>query len=399
MMRIGMILDNEYTTDARVPNEAKYLVNHGHEVYVLCLNFNKFPFFENIEEVNVVRFNMSRKRKNLLFGMVNTFPLYDCIWTKKIKEFIRKYQPDALHVHDLYMAKAAYDANKNTRLPITLDLHENFPSAIMGYTWATSFPRNLLAKPKRWKRKEYPYLSYAANLVVLSDAFRQTLCTEYPMLKTKKFVVYPNVPDTEWFLSVPVNSSILGRSDKFVLLYFGVIGIRRGMVTCFEALKRLIPQIPEIQLLMIGPVDKADQPVFQQYAENTELKNHIIHYPWKDIAELPSYITASDICLAPSVNSPQHDSGIGNKVFQYMLFERAVVLNDSRPHQELINEARCGCVFHDLDVDDFAEKIKMLYLHPEMRKEMGQNGKKAVMKKYNLAMAGQSLVHLYECKP
>jgi len=394
-MRIGMILDNEYLTDARVPNEARHLARRGHEVYVLCINFDNRPHLETVEKVNIIRFGMSRKRKNRLFGIVNTFPLYNWIWAVEIEHFIVTHKIETLHVHDLYMSKPAFLANLKFRLPVTLDLHENYPAAVKGYTWANSFPRRILVRPDRWKTKELRYLSYADNIVVLSEAFRKTLCAEYPSLCAKRFAVYPNVPDVGWFLSLPADRMVLEDNVGFVLFYFGVIGVRRGMATCFEALKLLIPHIPEVKLLLIGPVDKADQALFNHYLNEPLLKDHIIHHTWKDLQELPSYINASDICLAPFINSPQHDSGISNKVFQYMLFERPVLLSDSRPHQMLVNETFCGCTFRDTDVNDLAYTTLKLYHNSEMRREMGQNGKKAVMEKYNLDIAGEVLEELY----
>ena len=35
-MKIGMLLDNEFTGDLRVENEATSLVKAGHEVFILC---------------------------------------------------------------------------------------------------------------------------------------------------------------------------------------------------------------------------------------------------------------------------------------------------------------------------------------------------------------------------
>lgn len=394
-MRIGMILDNEYLTDARVPNEARYLVRNGHEVFVLCINFDNRSYFETVDGVHVVRFDMKRRSKNRLFGVVNLFPLYNWIWAVKIKHFIVKYKIEALHAHDLYMSKPVYMANLKFNLPITLDLHENYPAAITGYTWANKFPHKILVLPSRWKKKEKRYLLYANNIVVLSEAFRQTLCEEYPSLQTKRFVVYPNVPDAKWFLSVPVDCSIRDSISGFVLLYFGVIGIRRGMVTCFEAMKKLIINIHEIKLLLIGPVDRSDRELFDCYLNDPTIKDNIIYLPWIDLKELPSYINASDVCLAPFINSPHIDSGISNKVFQYMLFERPVVLSDSKPHKMIVDETGCGHIFKDVDVNDFVNVILKMYNNPEVRKEMGTKGKKAILEKYNLEKTGKALEDLY----
>ena len=39
-MRIGMILDKSFPPDPRVENEARLLMDDGHELYLFCLDFD-----------------------------------------------------------------------------------------------------------------------------------------------------------------------------------------------------------------------------------------------------------------------------------------------------------------------------------------------------------------------
>jgi glycosyltransferase involved in cell wall biosynthesis len=394
-MKIGMILDAEYLKDARVPNEAKYLAGCGHEVYVLCLNFDRRPAEEVHERVKIVRFPLKKKLKDILFGIVNTFPVYDWIWARQIRRFISKYGIEALHAHDLYMARPAYMGNRRFNLPLTLDLHENYPHAILDYRWANQFPKKYLAQPKKWKSKEPRYLACADNIIVLSSDYRDSLCAEYPFLRKKKFAVYPNVPDLNQFAAYPVNTEIFDKGKNFILFYFGGFSIVRGMELCFDALRLLVKDIPEVKLLIIGPVPNADKSVFDAQMNDPVIKRHTVYFPWKNISELPSYASISDVCISADFINPQRDSGIANKIFQYMLFGRPAVITNSRLYTLLVEENRCGLVFKNRDASDLAKQIKWLYNHPEEREIMGQNGKKAVHEKYNLETAGKELGELY----
>ena len=40
-MKIGMILDAIYPSDARVTNECEELIKNGHEVYLFCFHIKK----------------------------------------------------------------------------------------------------------------------------------------------------------------------------------------------------------------------------------------------------------------------------------------------------------------------------------------------------------------------
>ncbi|MGC9374815.1 MAG: glycosyltransferase family 4 protein [Bacteroidales bacterium] len=394
-MRIGVIVDNEFNHDARVRNECKILAEAGHQVTVLCFNFGKYQTFEKIEQINVHRIKINHKLRNILFAFNNSIELYNLFWSAKIKKFIHKNNIQALHVHDLYMAKAAHYATKNTTINFTLDLHENYPAAVKGYQWMYQFPFTYLIKPKKWERLEKKYLGYPKNIIVLSESFRDDLQLKYPFLKEKAFVVYPNVPDLEAFKNYQIDQTIYPKNDDFILFYFGVISQRRGIFTVIEALKKIIKDIPSVKLLLIGPADKAEKEKFLKTIHHTNLKKHITWYPWKDISLLPSYIHCSDVCLSPIVKNDQHESGVANKVFQYMLFERPLVVSDCKPQAKIISEEQCGLVFKSGDTEDLAQKVITLYQNKEMRIKMGENGKKAVEKKYNTQNYVKNLVNLY----
>lgn len=393
-MKIGVILDNEFTIDIRVTNEVNFLKSIGYEMHVLCPSYNNEKEIEIIDGVTIHRFKLKKSTKNKLFGMMNTLPLYELFWIKKTRKFIKEVNPKYLHAHDLYMANIAYKGG-NKKLPIILDLHENFPAAILSYRWSSKFPHRLLSRPNAWRRKERKYLGYASKIVVLSNSFKDTLTNRYPELHSENIFVYPNVPDVKQMLSYPIKADIFPQQHRFVLFYFGGISERRGIYTCFEAIKILYNDIPSIHLLLIGPVDGHEQSTFNKFMDDPILKERITHYQWKDISEFPSYTKASNICLSPIFRNEQHESGVANKVFQYMLFGKPLIVSDCAPQVEIVETENCGLVFKSNDALDLAAKIEFLYNHPQESIGMGMNGKKAVVEKYNLEKCGEKLKELY----
>lgn len=393
-MRIGVIVDNEFITDIRVSNEVSYLNSLGHEIHVLCPAFNNQKLKEEIEGISIHRFALNRSVKNKLYGLMNTFPFYEMLWIKKVRAFVKDVNPDYLHAHDLYMAKIAFKGG-NSQIPVIIDLHENFPEAVKAFKWSSRFPHRLLSRPSAWQKKELEYLSYASKIIVLSASFRQTLANRYSELKPENIYVYPNVPDVNQMQSFVVKDNIFPKENKFILFYFGGIGERRGILTCFEALRLLSDEIPSLHLLLIGPVDGHEQATFDQHLNDPFLKHRVTHYKWKDLNELPSYIFASDVCLSPIFKDDQHESGVANKVFQYMLFSKPLIVSNCAPQIEIVEGSNCGRVFESNNAADLAAQIKYLYSNPEECIEMGENGKKAVVEKYNLNVCGKQLELLY----
>jgi len=395
MKNIGVILDSELYGDARVINECKILSNAGFNITVLCFNYGKFKQEEILHGFKVKRIRINHKLRNILFAFNNSIELYNIFWETQIKKFIIQYKIDALHVHDLYMSKAAHYATKNSLLKFTLDLHENYPAAVKGYKWMYQFPFKFLIRPKKWEKLERKYLSYPRQIIVLSETFRDDLLKKHSHLEKNQFKIYPNVPNLDEFRNYKIDTSIYPKDSDFILFYFGVISERRGIYTVINALKSIIKSYNNIKLLLIGPVDKIEKEKFFATINNPEIKNNITHYSWKDISLLPSYINISDICLSPIVKNDQHESGVANKVFQYMLFERPLIVSDCKPQAKIVEEEKCGLVFKSEDPQDLEEKISTLYNDESLRAKMGENGKKAVLERYNTDIVGKNLVNLY----
>ncbi len=396
-MNIGMVVDNELDGDVRVLNEAQSLAKAGFSVFILCLAKPGKPQEEERNGFVVVRLPKTRNWRNKAFFFAQVVPYFHCSWQKAVSGFIRDYQIDVVHAHDLYMAKSAGHAAKQNNIPWVIDLHENFPEAVRGYRWAMKFPNRLITQPGKWKAFESKYLPNANRIVVLSENFRNQLRDDYPQIAENKFVVYPNVPDVQALESYPVDPDILPeKGDSKVLFYFGGIARRRGIYTLIEAHKKLIEKGYNVKLLLIGPADKAEKSRFLQAIDEGIKAGTIIYHEWKEMSDLPSYIHVSDICVSPIVKNPQHDSGIANKVFQYMLFGKPVVVSNSKPQRDLIEEHQCGLVFRSEDAEDLTGQFIKLLKHPAEAEEMGARGRQAVVSKYNIKKMARNLAAMYQ---
>lgn len=394
-MHIGVISDTHFQTDPRIRNEVRYLSQQSFQISVLDISHEKTNPVTEVDDIRIFHVRKSVRWQNIFKGLQNILPIYEKFWSQKIKEFVKKTKPDVIHVHDLYMAKAANLGVKGTNIPIVLDLHENFPAAIQTYSWANKFPKRILAKPKKWIKKERQYLGLADKLVVLSEHYKQVLCQRYDIINPDDVYVYPNVPDMDELLSYPVQEIKIGNKGDLILFYYGAIAHRRGIHTVLEALRRLISMGEKFHLLLIGPMDRADRSMYEEFFNDPILQGHITYYPWKDIREFPSFIMASDIGLSPLLKNDQHESGIANKVYQYMLFGRPVLVSNCRPQQDLIEEHQCGWVFESENVDDLVKVLRSIPGCNNLR-EMGINGRKVVKAKENLENKGKVLKSIYD---
>jgi glycosyltransferase involved in cell wall biosynthesis len=395
-MKIGIVVDNELNNDIRVLREIAILRDQGYEIFVICYGFRKI-YNSPLNQINITRINIRKKLKDILFFILNTIPFYEWMWAVRIKKFITTHNIEVLHVHDLYMARASHmgigKAGKN--IPLILDLHENYPFTVTTYNWTKGFFRNLLARPQTWQKKESKYLNYADRIIVLSNDYKYLLTNRYPELSSQVFTVLPNVPDlSEKFQQIRRLAENPFRNGSPVLFYYGVIAERRGIFDALEVFSNLINENYSLNFLFIGPVDKKDQSRFLNLIQSGPLSNNVRYIPWIDSGDLPGYLEIVDICVAPFHKNPQHESGVANKIYEYMLGAKPVIVSDCLPQQKLIEKHRCGLVFRDMK--EFKNAIIKLIYDKELRTLMGSKGHEAVLNEYNTGITKENLILLYK---
>jgi glycosyltransferase involved in cell wall biosynthesis len=64
--------------------------------------------------------------------------------------------------------------------------------------------------------------------------------------------------------------------------------------------------------------------------------------------------------------------------------------------RDILEEDECGICVNPLDPQDIANAINYLISHPEEAKRMGENGRRAVLEKYNWSIEEKKLIQFYE---
>jgi glycosyltransferase involved in cell wall biosynthesis len=395
-LRCGIVVDNDLNNDIRVLREIEILRRQQYAIFALCFGFRR-SYNNAPKQISVTRIRIQGKLKDTLFFLLNTIPVYEWLWAGRISKFIKSNKIEILHVHDLYMAKAAHRGIEKSgkNIPLILDLHENYPFTVRTYNWTKGFLRSMISKPEAWGKKEKEYLGYATRIIVLSDDFKVSLLSRYPELSDNLFTVLPNVPD---LLQTSNNNNgviELPFSQKYpVIFYYGVIAERRGVFDALEVFINLVKENHKVNFLLIGPVDKMDKDRFMSFV-NMELLSGRIHYiPWINSTDLPGYLNTIDICIAPFHKNPQHESGVANKIYEYMLGSKPLVVSNCLPQQNLIEKHKCGLVFETRS--ELSKQLIKLINDSDLRDELGKNGLAAVQNYYNTGNVEKNLISLYK---
>lgn len=391
----GLVVDNEFDNDPRVNRMVKILLGEGYSVSVLCYGYRGRQYQER-ENIAVRRITVSRRLIEILFFFENLIPLFDLFWSYHIRKFVLAEGINVLHVNDLYLSRPAHMAmaQMRTKPVFILDLHENFPVAVLSYNWTKGFLRRYLSLPGRWTSKEERYLSYPDHIITLSEYYAGQLSGKYNFAEKKRIVVLPNYPDlNELECNGQDQPEVLVSKRDFLFFYFGAVGERRGIFTLIDAVSDLNIEGVSCQLLIIGPVDKADQKRFSDCINRTGMRDLIVHIPWTDISRLPYYLGISDAGVAPFVVNEQHDSGIANKLFQYMYGGLPVIVSSCAAQKEMVEKYNCGYVYDSYN--ELKLVMKKLNEDRDSGTEMGARGREAVIKNLNMTVGSLQVKSLY----
>ena len=387
-----MILDAEFPPDPRVENEAVSLVNNGHDVFLFCLKYNDEHSSEIINGIQVKRYS-SNKLEYKLSALAYTIPLYTLLMKSKIEDFIINNKIESLHIHDIRIAQAVFNANKKHNLPVVLDLHDNMPEVMKLYPHLQKFPGKYIISPKKWKIKEEQFILKSDRVISVSPEFLETLKTRIPA-SSNKLVLVPNTIRKSFFEDYKVDKTITNRyKNNFVILYLGDTHLRRGLQTAISAAKKISLDIPNLKLVIVGK--NTTDTILKQQVKDLEIEHLVDFEGWKNVSLFQSYILASDICISPLHRNKQHDVAYANKIFQYMSLAKPLLVSDAIAQKRLIEKANSGLVHKEKDVADFSAKILTLYKSSELRTDLGKNGERFIKNEFCWEQTSKKLIDLY----
>jgi glycosyltransferase involved in cell wall biosynthesis len=394
VLRIGMLLENEFTHDHRVNREAELLSKNGYEVYILCLNFGGSKMRESKNGVKIIRFKMNPTLFNKLRPLIPNFPFYEWLWKVHVEKFLEDHKINILHIHDLPLMRLGIKLGKKYSIPVIGDFHENFAEAIRMYPWAKTIQGKLFINFTKWEYLQSYCVNNLHKMIVVADETIVHYSEKYNINPDKIFVVDNSIDIKQFNHEINTNLDQELKQKYLNKIVFGFIGEilpNRGLHHLFNVL----PDFSEnnVKVVIVG-----------RGREKKKLKNLLIRkriesmvdwYRWQPIENLKTFINNFDVGITRLERNKQNDYTTPNKVFQYMFMEKAVLTADSLPMRRIIEDTNSGMVFKSNDYRDLSIKLAQLIENEALRKRLGKNGKKAVLQKYNWDYSGKNLIKLY----
>jgi len=337
----------------------------------------KGPFFydyknycENCEDI---KFTVLKSPDNLMELLKILFwfiPSIISIW-----KIIRKWDIDLIHVNTIVVPSSIIAA-KLAGKPVIVHKRELVVSNKIA-SWMLDFITFL----------------FADKVIAISNVVKHSSIK----ILQKKIVLVHNGVNLSDFSTKDDNKLYKAYGiprESLLIGIFSRIEPWKGQHIVIKALPKVLKRTGDIKLFIFG-----------QYYTNkgrkyfNELKNIVDELELNKFVIFPGTVknvnkvyNGFDIIVLPSV-APEP---FGRVVIEAMAAGRVVIATDNGGIKEFIENGKNGLLVRAGNLNDMENAITELAENPNLRKELGMNGRKTVQKYFNIALIAKELEKIYE---
>jgi glycosyltransferase involved in cell wall biosynthesis len=293
-------------------------------------------------------------------------------------------EADVVHLHGLWQehTRRGASAARRFRVPYLIAAHG------MAEPWAL--------RQKRWKKSLYLALVESRNLrqaACLHALSRPEIGHLRRLAPWTPICFVPNGVDLSYFDDLPPRAVLEAThpelKNKFVLLFFGRLHIKKGLDLLAEALGSLGKQFPNLHLLAAGKDDGAWK-AFTQRTEQLNLSSRVTYVGHVSGPRAREVWAAADAFVLPS-----YSEGFSMAILEALACSLPCLITTACHFPELADAG--GAIVVDAEAKDVAEGLRGLLERTDAeRKRLGQNGRRLVESHYAWDQQARRLVSVYQ---
>jgi glycosyltransferase involved in cell wall biosynthesis len=187
--------------------------------------------------------------------------------------------------------------------------------------------------------------------------------------------VVRNGPDLRRVRSLPANNELrCGR--RFLVGYVGVMGAAEGIDLLLRVIRHIVEQRGrrDVHFGLVGGGTALEH--MRAYARQLGIESYITFTGRVPDREMLELLSTADLCVNPDIANDMNDKSTMIKVLEYMALGKPIVQFDLAEGRYSAQDASLYARHND--ETDFADKIIYLIEHPEVRKRMGEIGRRRI---------------------
>jgi glycosyltransferase involved in cell wall biosynthesis len=380
-----MIAYTDYAIDARVRREAETLAANGFHVRCLTTKNGGDARQFTLEGVEVHELGVAKYRGKSTRAYFGSYLRFLTVASTACIRLMARRELDVVHVHNIpdFLVFAGLVPRLAGR-KVILDVHDSVPETFAAKFSNSSVLHRALCLEERLSAM------VAHRVICVNHPQRDTLIGRG--IPGSKTFISMNVPDPKIFGHANGNPGETVQPGAMRLVYHGTMAERLGVDLLIQAVARVRPDVPGVQLHLWGHGD--DLAAFRQLATELGVDDRVTFnaagYP---LHELPERLRSMDLGVLGNRRSAACDLMLPVKLLEYVSLGIPTVVPRLRTIEHYFTNEMVT-YYEPEDVDSLAGAIRTLHEKVELGRKQAAQARE-FLTQYGWERQGQELVSMY----
>lgn len=328
--------------------------------------------------------------------------VYLALWrpivTRKVKRALSELKPDIVHAHGVhgYLSYYSLVLAHQSGAQVYITAHDAMLYAVGKADDESKISEVHIAKRLGFRYNpfykpivRYILRRYVAGILAVSESLARALrANGIPVAR----VIHNGIDVARW-QSDPKDIADFkdkyGMQDK-TILFGGRVSGRKGTFVLLDAVKKVLEEIPEAQLCIIGGRNE-NTAKFADHARAAGIEDRIIFTGHLKGIELRAAFNAAAVVTTPSL----YMEPFGMMALQAMACAKPVVGGNKGGIPEIIRDGETGFIIDPRDTEQFSEKLALLLKDAYLSKKMGESGRIRATKFFSLELQSDTYLNVF----
>ena len=368
--RVLIIVENlPVPFDKRVWQEATTLKSAGYGVSIICPTAEGYEArYDCIDGIHIYRHPLPVEAEGALGYLLeySAALFWEFVLAWKV---LVKHGFDAIHAcnppDDIFLVGAFFKLLGKRFLFDHHDINPELYEAKFGR-------RDLFYRLMRlWERLTF----MTADISIATNESYKTIAIERGKMRPERVFVVRSGPNLERLKRIPPNPE-LKQGKEFLVGYVGTMGRQEGIDYLLRAAQYIIhgKGRRDVHFGLVGGGTSLEE--MKAYARDLGIENYVTFTGRVPDQEMLEMLNTADVCVNPDVVNEMNDKSTMNKIMEYMALGKPIVQFDLTEGRFSAREA--SLYASPNDPQDMAKKILELLASPDLRRTMGDYGRKRV---------------------
>lgn len=231
-----------------------------------------------------------------------------------------------------------------------------------------------------------------ADLSLATNKSYRNLAIERGNMKPERVVVVQTCADLSKVREAHEKPE-LKRGKKYMVLYVGVMEPQDGLSLLIESITHLVKhkRREDTHFVLVG--SGSQLPIVQSLAKQLGVDDFVEFTGLLPHEQVGPYLSTADVCVTPDPLNPLNDKSTMIKILEYMAYARPIVSYDLEESRR--TAADSALYARPNDPIDFANQIDKLLESEQLRRKLGEFGRRRTQEELNWEVQSARLVATY----